>query len=131
MISDPIANFLTRIRNAVAARHRYVDVKKSRAISSILNVLAARGFVHKVLEKEEKNGNVLRIFLRYTKDRLPVLQGLKRISRPGKRTYTKAKEMPVVCDGFGLAIVSTPAGVMDSREAREKNTGGEVLAYVW
>lgn len=131
MISDPIANFLTMLRNSVRARHRYVDVKKSRAISAILKVLMARGFVHKVLEKEEKNGNVLRVFLKYTKERLPVLQGLKRVSRPGKRQYAGVQEMPVVCDGFGFAIISTPVGVIDNLEAKEKNTGGEVLAYVW
>jgi|OM-RGC.v1.026802994 Ribosomal protein S8 len=131
MISDPIANFLTVLRNAIRARHRYVDIKKSRMIGAILDVLKARGFIHKVLEKEEKNGNVLRIFLKYTPERLPVLQGLRRISRPGQRKYTGASKMPVVMDGFGLAIVSTPQGVMDGKAARTKNIGGEVLAYVW
>lgn len=131
MISDPIANLLTRIRNAVSARHRYLDIKKSRAIAAILDVLMQCGFIHKVLEKEEKNGNMLRIFLKYTPEREPVLRGLKRISRPGQRKYRKAKEIPVVCDGFGVAIVSTPMGVLNGREAREKNIGGEVLAYVW
>lgn len=131
MISDPIANFLTRIRNAVSARHRYVDLKKSRMISAILDVLVARGFIHKVIEKEDKHGATLRIFLKYTPERLPVFQGLKRISTPGQRKYTKAKDIPVVCDGFGTSIVSTPIGVIDGAEARKKNIGGEVLAYIW
>ena len=131
MSSDTVADFLTRIRNASRAQHRYVDLKKSRMIRAILDVLLERGFVAKVLEKDEGPQGTLRVFLKYTKERKSVIQGLKRISSPGLRKYAGAKKVPFVYDGFGISIVSTSKGVLEGNEARKQNIGGEVLCCVW
>ncbi len=131
MSSDTVADFLTRIRNASRAKHRYVDLKKSRMIRAILDVLVDRGFVAKVLEKDEGVQGTLRVFLKYTQERKSVIQGLKRISSPGLRKYAGAKKVPFVYDGFGISIVSTPKGVLEGNEARKQNVGGEVLCCVW
>jgi small subunit ribosomal protein S8 len=131
MSLDPIADFLTRIRNAAAAKHRYVDVKKSKMIRAIVDVLVQRGFVAKVLEKKDGPQGTLRVFLKYTAGRKSVIQGLKRISSPGLRKYSGAKEVPYVYNGFGISIVSTPKGVLEGSEARKQNVGGELLCCVW
>lgn len=131
MSLDPIADFLTRIRNAAAAKHRYVDVKRSKMIRAIADVLAKRGFVAKVLEKKEGPQGTLRVFLKYTEGRKSVIQGLKRVSSPGLRRYSGAKDVPYVYNGFGISIVSTPKGVLEGSEARKQNVGGELLCCVW
>ena len=127
--SDPIADLLLRMRNAKDARHRYVDVPFSKVKSNIINVLKDQGFVDNFLVDEEKGQ--MRIFLKYANGREPVIQGLKRMSSPGLRRYVGYKRIPRVLNGLGIAIVSTPEGVIDGETARQKKIGGELLCLVW
>jgi small subunit ribosomal protein S8 len=129
--SDPIADLLTRIRNAVHARHDQVVVPHSRLREAICRVLLAEGFLDGIETGGEPPIRQLVLRMRYSKARLPVIQGLRRISRPGLRRYAGASEMPRVSGALGLNIVSTPLGVMTDREARRKKVGGEVLLAVW
>lgn len=128
-MSDPIADLLTRIRNAKMARHRFVDFRFSKEKLSIVKVLEAQGFLDKVLVNEEE-GKV-RAYLRYGQGREPVIQDLKRISSPGLRRYVGYDKIPVVLGGLGIAILSTPAGIVDGQKARELKVGGELLCLVW
>ncbi len=128
-MSDPIADLLTRIRNAKMARHRFVDFRFSRQKHSIVKILEAQGFLDKVLVNEDE-GKV-RAYLRYAQGREPVIQGLKRVSSPGLRRYVGCDEIPVVLGGMGVAILSTPAGIVDGQKARELKVGGELLCLVW
>lgn len=129
-ISDPIADFLTRIRNALKAKHRYVDIPFSKMKASIAEVLEKRGYVEKILLDAERR--VIRVYLKYSKGtRASVIQGLKRVSKPGVRYYVGSSEIPRVLSGLGLAILTTPKGVVDGEEARRSKIGGEVLCYVW
>jgi len=127
--SDTIADLLTRLRNAVLARHKFVDVRTSKMKLSIIKVLEKQGFVEHLLVNDEKG--MMRIFLRYDSGRDPVLQGLKRISSPGLRQYIGSREVPKVHNGIGCAIISTSQGVVDGETARKMNIGGELLCYVW
>lgn len=129
--SDPIAEMLTRIRNAARARHAEVEMGYSRLRESCARVLVAEGFLEPVEVKGEGYRRTLLLRLRYGEAREPVLKGLRRVSRPGLRRYAGAKTMPRVQGGIGLNIVSTPLGVMTDREARQRNVGGEVLFGVW
>jgi small subunit ribosomal protein S8 len=130
-ISDPIADMLTRIRNAQVARHETVAVPNSRIKVDIARVLKAEGFIRDFeLPSGEKEKDI-KIHLRYSGRRAPVVTGLKRISKPGLRVYTRAKDMPRILGGLGIAIVSTPQGVMTAAEAKRANVGGEILCYVW
>jgi small subunit ribosomal protein S8 len=129
--SDPIADFLTRIRNAGMAQHRYVDVKFSVLKQSIAEILKSEGFIADFIVKQDEQGGAIRVFLKYTKDRTPIIQGLKRISRPGLRKYVKYREIPTVFGGMGISILSTPQGVLMGLDARSKKVGGELLCYVW
>lgn len=131
-ITDPIADMLTRLRNANAARHANVEIPASKIKVEIAKILHEEGFIRgfQLVGK----GRTLRIRLKYTADRQPVLNGLKRVSRPGCRVYVGRDELPRVLGGLGIAIVSTSAGVMTAAKARRVNgrgVGGEVLAYVW
>ena len=132
MHSDPIADMLTRIRNANTAKHDTVDVPASKMKISIAEILLKEGYIKKY-EIEEVNGfKSLHITLKYGKDKNEkVISGLKRISKPGLRVYANVEEMPKVLGGLGIAIVSTNKGVITDKEARKLNVGGEVLAYVW
>jgi len=132
MHSDPIADMLTRIRNANTAKHDTVDVPASKMKVSIAEILQKEGYIKKY-EIEEVNGfKNIHITLKYGKDKNEkVISGLKRISKPGLRVYAGAEELPKVLGGLGIAIVSTNKGVMTDKEARKQNIGGEVLAYVW
>ncbi|NGX54922.1 MAG: 30S ribosomal protein S8 [Chlamydiae bacterium] len=130
-MNDTVADLLTRIRNAGGARHRYTDVRWSNAKESIVKILKNQGFVAHFLIKEEKKKKTMRIFLKYGEDRLPVIQGLKRVSKPSLRQYLSSQKIPRVMGGMGIAIVSTSQGVMEGSLAREKNLGGEFLCQVW
>ncbi|HEY8490385.1 MAG TPA: 30S ribosomal protein S8 [Dehalococcoidia bacterium] len=131
-MSDPIADMLTRIRNAVAARHDFVNVPASKLKLAIAKVLKEEGFIRDY-EVVEGNGpqKLLRIHLSYTGRKEPVLTGLQRVSRPGLRVYVQKREIPRVYGGLGIAILSTPEGVMTGQQAWRRKIGGEVLCYVW
>lgn len=126
---DPIADLLTRIRNARKARHSYVDFATSRIKVNIIKILQEQGFVNNFLVDEEEGRG--RVFLKYAQGREPVIQGLKRVSTPGLRRYVSASQIPVVLSGMGIAIVSTSKGVMDGESARKQKLGGELLCLVW
>lgn len=129
--TDPIADLLTRIRNASGAQHRYVDVIWSKLKESIVKILKEQGFIEHYLIKKEGSKGTMRIFLKYSEGRKPVIQGLKRVSTPGFRRYVNSSRIPKVLGGMGISIVSTSKGVMIGKEAREMNIGGEMLCLVW
>lgn len=130
-ITDPIADLLTRIRNASSAKHATVDIPASNMKKAIAQILVDEGFVKGYTVKEDNKQDVITITLKYTENMQPVLTGLRRISKPGLRIYTNCEDMPKVLKGIGTAIVSTPKGVMTDKKARKENVGGEVLAFVW
>lgn len=130
-ITDSIADLLTRIRNASAAKHVTVDIPSSNMKKSIVQILFDEGYIknYKIIEDDKQN--IIRVVLKYTEDKKPVLTGLRRVSKPGLRIYSNADDMPKVLKGLGIAIVSTSKGVMTDRQARSENVGGEVLAFIW
>ena len=130
-ITDPIADLLTRIRNASQARHATVDVPASNMKKAIAQILVDEGYVKSYTVKEDDKQGVITITLKYTDNMQPVITGLRRISKPGLRIYTSCEDMPKVMKGIGTAIISTPKGVMTDKKARKENVGGEVLAFVW
>jgi small subunit ribosomal protein S8 len=135
VMTDPIADMLTRIRNANQRKHEYVEMPASKLKQEILSVIKTEGYIKDVelISAEEKGTTIktLKVTLKYTDKKERVIKGLTRISKPGLRVYAKASEMPKVLNGLGIAIVSTSNGVMTDKEARQKNFGGEVVAYVW
>lgn len=131
VMSDPIADMLTRIRNANQMKHAYVEMPASTIKLDILNLIKTEGYIQDVELIPGDNQGVLKVTLKYTEKKERVIKGLKRISKPGLRIYAKATEMPKVLNGLGIVIVSTSNGVMTDREARRQNIGGEVIAYVW
>ncbi|MGX7418939.1 30S ribosomal protein S8 [Carnobacterium gallinarum] len=131
VMTDPIADFLTRIRNANMVRHESLELPASRIKKDIADILKREGFIKDVEYIEDDKQNVIRVFLKYGKDNERVITGLKRISKPGLRVYAKTGEVPKVLNGLGIAIVSTSEGVITDKEARAKNIGGEIVAYVW
>ena len=130
-MTDPIADFLTRIRNANMVRHESLEVPASKTKLEIANILKAEGFIKNFDYTSDDKQGVIRVFLKYGPNNERVITGLKRISKPGLRVYAKTGEIPKVLNGLGIAIVSTSEGVITDKEARAKNVGGEVLAYVW
>ena len=130
--TDPIADMLTRIRNANSSKHKTVDVPASNMKRAIANILLNEGYV-KAVEEIEGNANqgVLRITLKYDEKGARVIDGLKRISKPGLRVYATKDELPKVLNGLGIALISTSKGIKTEKEARQEGLGGEVLAYVW
>ena len=130
-ITDPIADMLTRIRNANSAKHETVDIPASNIKKAIAQILLDEGYIasYKVIE-DEKQG-VIRVTLKYGENKSQVITGLRRVSKPGLRIYSNVEDMPKVMKGLGIAIVSTSKGIMTDREARKQNVGGEVLAFVW
>ncbi|MBZ5541981.1 MAG: 30S ribosomal protein S8 [Acidobacteriia bacterium] len=132
MQTDPIADFLTRIRNAVAAKHARLDVPASKLKVEMARILKDEGYIatYKMVD-ENKVRKTLRIFLKYTPDRRSVITGLRRISKPGARRYTGALEIKPVVGGLGISIVTTPKGLMSGRAARKARVGGEILCEVW
>jgi small subunit ribosomal protein S8 len=127
--NDPIAELLTKIRNAKDAQHRYVDISHSKIKVKILDILKAHGFIENFLVNEELRK--LRVFLRYTKTRESVIRGLKRISTSGLRRYIGFRDIPRVFNGMGIAILTTPQGVIDGDTARNLKAGGEIICTVW
>lgn len=129
-ITDTVADLLTRIRNGKSAQHKYVDVCSSKLNQAIIDVLKRKGYVVHYLVNEKKRQ--IRVFLKYIKNsRESVIHGLKRVSRPGMRSYVGYQNIPRVFSGLGIAILSTPSGVIDGEKARELKTGGELLCLVW
>ena len=131
VMTDPIADLLTRIRNANMVRHEKLEVPASNLKKEIAEILKREGFVRDVEYIEDNKQGIIRIFLKYGSSNERVITGLKRISKPGLRVYAKATEVPRVLNGLGIALVSTYQGVVTDKEARAKQLGGEVLAYVW
>ena len=130
-MSDPIADFLTRIRNANMAQHESVEVPASKMKKDIAEILKNEGFVRDVEYVDDNKQGIIRVFLKYGNDGQRVISGLKRISKPGLRSYVKADAVPQVLNGLGIAIISTSEGVVTDKVARAKKIGGEVIAYVW
>lgn len=131
VMSDPIADMLTRIRNANLVRHESVELPASGVKKQIAEILKREGFIRDAEYVEDNKQGLIRIFLKYGPNNERVITGLKRISKPGLRVYTKANEVPRVLGGLGIAIISTSQGIVTDKEARQSKNGGEVLAYVW
>lgn len=131
VMTDPVADMLTRIRNANTVKHEKLEIPASKIKKEIADILKREGFVRDYEFIEDDKQGVLRIFLKYGINKEQVITGIKRISKPGLRVYAKAQEVPRVLNGLGIAIVSTSSGVLSDREARTQAVGGEVLAYVW
>jgi small subunit ribosomal protein S8 len=131
MLTDPISDYLTRIRNALAAEHPDVEVPASRLKKELSRILAEQGYISGFDVEPTPVGEMIRIELKYTEDRRPVISGMRRVSRPGRRAYVNNSQVPRVQGGMGTAIVSTSSGVMTGHEAKAKGVGGEVVAYVW
>ncbi|WP_322172361.1 30S ribosomal protein S8 [Acutalibacter caecimuris] len=130
-VTDTIADLLTRIRNAQAAKHDTVEVPASNMKKAICQILVDEGYVRHYSVKEDGKQGMITITLKYAEGRTPVIKGLKRVSKPGLRIYSGAQELPKVMKGLGVAIVSTSKGIMTDRAARQQNIGGEVLAFIW
>ena len=130
-MSDPIADFLTRIRNANMAQHESVEAPASKMKKDIAEILKNEGFSRDVEYVDDNKQGIIRVFLKYGNDGQRVISGLKRISKPGLRTYVKADAVPKVLNGLGIAIISTSEGVVTDKVARAKKIGGEVIAYIW
>lgn len=132
MMTDPISDLLTRIRNAAQARHSRVDIPASKLKTEIARILKEEGFIQTYkLVDESKTRKTLRVFLKYTSDRRSAITDMRRISRPGKRTYTGVDEIRSVIGGLGTTILTTPRGVMTGRAARRARVGGEILCEIW
>ncbi len=129
--TDPIADMLTRIRNASSAKHKTVDIPDSNMKKSIADILLREGYIKSVEEIKNDNQGILRITLKYDERGAKIISGIKRISKPGLRVYASKEDLPQVLNGLGIALISTSKGIKTDKEAREENLGGEVLAYVW
>jgi len=130
-MTDPIADMLTRIRNAVRARHPRVDIPHSNMKLAIATILKAEGYINGVASVEKGKFKSIRVTLRYDDEGVPVLSGIQMVSRPGRRIYAGSEEIPPVMGGLGVSIVSTPKGVLSGRDAREAGVGGEIVCNVW
>ena len=131
VMTDPIADYLTRIRNANMVKHESLEIPASNIKKSMTEIIKNEGFIKDYEVVEDNKQNVLRIFLKYGKDQQRVISGLKRISRPGLRSYVDSDNVPKVLNGLGIAILSTSKGVITDKEARAQHVGGEVIAYIW
>jgi small subunit ribosomal protein S8 len=131
MLTDPIADFLTRIRNAIGAERAVVDIPCSKQKVELARILQEQGYIEGYSVAPARVGETITVKLKYTEDRRPAISGLERVSRPGRRRYVTRREVPRVLGGMGTAIVSTSRGVMSGHEARNEGIGGEVVAYVW
>ncbi|MGN0584879.1 MAG: 30S ribosomal protein S8 [Ruminococcus sp.] len=130
-ITDTIADILTRIRNASSAKHATVDVPASNVKKAITQILLDEGYIKAFNVIDDGKQGIIKITLKYSEDRTPVITGLRRVSKPGLRIYASCADMPKVRKGLGIAIVSTSKGIMTDKKARSLNVGGEILAYVW
>ena len=131
LITDPIADMLTRIRNALVAKHETVDVPASNMKLAIAEILLNEGYIKSYTVNEEGVEKMMNIVLKYGPNKQRVITGLKRVSKPGLRVYARKDRLPKVLNGLGIAIISTSKGIMTDREARKQGVGGEVLAYIW
>src|SRR5690606_19982593 len=132
MVTDPIADYLTRIRNAQMARHRIVEIPASNVKKKITEILYDKGYILKYKFEEDNRQGIIKIALKYDpQSRVPAITALERISRPGLRQYARPTELPRVMNGLGIAIVSTSKGVMTDKEARSQHIGGEIMAYIY
>ena len=129
--TDPIADMLTRIRNANSAKHKTVDVPSSKMKTAIAEILFKEGYIKSFESISNENQGIIRITLKYDEKGVRVIDGIKRISKPGLRVYANKEELPKVLNGLGTAIISTSQGLKPDKEAREAGIGGEVLAYIW
>ncbi len=131
MVTDPIADMLTRIRNALVVKHETVEVPASNVKRAIARILLEEGYIKDFTEIDDGKQGILRITLKYGPNKQRIITGLKRISKPGLRVYVKKDEVPKVLGGLGIAIISTSKGVMTDKQARKEGLGGEVLCYIW
>lgn len=130
-LTDPIADMLTIIRNASAARKEVVEVKNSKMHEGILKIFKKEGFISNYKLIEDNKQGILRVYLKYDEERIPAITGIKRISKPSLRIYKNKEDLPLVYGGLGVAIISTSQGLMTDKQAREGGLGGEVICYVW
>ena len=130
-MTDPIADYLTRIRNAVQARHKHVDIPASRVKAEISKILLGAGYIRGIKYIDDDKQGLLRIYIKYGKNNASAISGLKRVSKPGLRAYVSKNRIPRVLGGYGIAIVSTSQGILPDAEARSKGIGGEVICEVW
>ncbi|WP_191014297.1 30S ribosomal protein S8 [Treponema zioleckii] len=130
-VSDPIADMLTKVRNAVQARHEKVDVPTSKLKLEIVKILKTEGYIKNFKKIQEDGKNIIRIFLKYDESNDSVIHGLEKISKPGRRVYSACKDLPRIYNGYGTLIVSTSTGVTTGKKASEKNVGGELVCKVW
>jgi small subunit ribosomal protein S8 len=131
MLTDPISDYLTRIRNGLAADHTDVEIPASRLKKELSRILREQGYITDFEVQPTAVGEVIKIELKYTEDRRPVISGLRRVSRPGRRHYVTHDDVPRVLGGMGTSIISTSSGVMTGHEAKAKGVGGEVVAHIW
>ena len=131
VMTDPIADMLTRVRNANSVYHEKVEIPGSKLKQAIAGILKEEGFIKDFEVINDDKQGVIRVSLKYGPNREKIITGIKRISKPGLRVYAKKEELPRVLGGLGIAIISTSQGVMSDKEARRKNLGGEVIAYIW
>ena len=130
-LTDPVADMLTRIRNAAKAKKKWVDMPASKFKKELAQILADEHFIEKFRCVDDNKQGELRIFLKYDNGDKPIIKGIKRISRPGLRKYSQSDKLPRVLNGLGIAVISTSSGVMTDRDARKKGIGGEVICHVW
>jgi small subunit ribosomal protein S8 len=130
-VSDPIADLLTSIRNACKAKHKKVDVPASKTKAEVVRVLLREKYINNYKSIDDAKRGLLRIYLKYDQKERPVIQGIERVSKPGRRVYIRRHEIPKVQGGLGTALISTPSGIMTDQEAREEGLGGEYLCRVW
>lgn len=130
-MTDPIADMLTRVRNASKAGKKWVDMPASKLKKEVARILVEEHFIERLKYIEDNKQGELRLYLKYDRDETPIIKGIRRVSRPGLRRYSRAEDLPRVLNGLGIAIVTTSSGVMTDREARKKGVGGEVICYVW
>lgn len=130
-ITDPVADYLTRIRNAQMSRHRHVDIPASKLKRAMTQILHEKGYIRNYVNVDDGKQGLIRLYLKYDLQGVPVIRDLKRVSRPGLRKYVGADALPRVRNGLGIAIISTSSGVMTDKEARQAMIGGEVLAYIY
>jgi small subunit ribosomal protein S8 len=130
-VSDPVADFLTGIRNAIRAKHRKLDVPSSQLKTEIAKLLLRERYINNYKMVQDKGHGLLRVYLKYTASETPVITGIRRVSSPGRRVYVNHREIPKVMNGMGTTVLSTSKGLMTDREAREAGLGGEVMCQVW
>jgi small subunit ribosomal protein S8 len=131
MMTDPIADMLTRIRNSILIKAEKVDIPASRLKVEIAKIMKEEGFIKSYKIIKDKKQGILRVTLKYTQDNRPIVEGLKRISKPGRRVYVGKDEVPSVVGGMGIAVVTTPKGILTDKTCRREGVGGEVLCYIW